>query len=97
MERFFITSLYIGLFDKIAGGIGKGISNAAGKYPSDDMLYKIIDGRCYKFESCEPFGGGEGCLSVTFGLREPNGGFDYKKEDEKPQKKSGGLFGLFRK
>jgi hypothetical protein len=69
---------------------------AAGKYPSDDMLYKPIGGQCYNLESCEPFGGGEGCLSVTFGIREPFGGFDYKKEDEKPRKK-GGLLGLFRK
>jgi hypothetical protein len=69
---------------------------AAGKYPSDDMLYKMVGGQCYNLESCEPFGGGEGCLSVTFGIREPNGGFDYKKESEKPQKKSG-FFGLFKK
>ena len=27
----------------------------AGEYPSDDMLYKMIDGKCYCFESAEPF------------------------------------------
>ena len=63
----------------------------AGEYPSEDMLYKMIDGKCYCFESAEPFA--SEYMGVSFGISEPSGGFYYTK----PEKKNtgGGLFGGF--
>ncbi|ULQ61078.1 zinc ribbon domain-containing protein [Brucepastera parasyntrophica] len=65
----------------------------AGEFPSEDMLYKMIEGTCYYFESCEPFGSGPGRMGVSFGTGEPRGGFYYKKPE---RKQGGGLFGLFK-
>ena len=65
----------------------------AGEYPSDAMLYKMIGGSCYYFESAEPFA--SEYMGVSFGIGEPSGGFYYTK----PEKKNAGgsLFrGLFK-
>lgn len=64
----------------------------AGKYPGDSMLYKMVEGTCYYFESCEPFA--SECMSVGFGIGEPEGGFYYKAPEKKPL--GGGLFDLFK-
>ena len=63
----------------------------AGKYPTEDMLYKMIDGQCYYFESCDPFAGDGMC--VSFGIEEPSGGFYYKEPEKK---KPATLFDLFK-
>jgi rRNA maturation endonuclease Nob1 len=60
----------------------------AGEYPSEDMLYKRVNGIVYCFESADPFRSDPGMMSVTFGAMEPRGGFDYVKPEQKK-----GLFG----
>jgi hypothetical protein len=66
----------------------------AGEYPSEDMLYKRVNGVVYCFESAEPFMSDPGCMGVSFGAGEPRGGFDYVKPVKKENK---GFFGLFKK
>lgn len=53
----------------------------AGKFPSESMLYKMIDGTCYYFESAEPFA--SEYMSVSFGVGEPEGGFSYRQPEKK--------------
>lgn len=65
----------------------------AGRYPSEDMLYKMVGGECWCFESCEPYPGDADSLSVSFGRREPDGGFDYVKPEPKKQPDLGDLVG----
>ena len=65
----------------------------AGEYPTDDMLYKMIDGNCYYFESAEPFA--SEYMGVSFGIGEPSGGFYYTKP-EKNNTVGGILGGLFK-
>jgi hypothetical protein len=50
---------------------------AAGKYPTEDSLYKRIGGIVYCFDSSDAYMGESGTLSLTFGIFEPCGGFDY--------------------
>ncbi len=64
----------------------------AGKYPSDDHLYKMVDGVCYHATTEHSFEGGKDSPNVYFILNdEPQGGFDYVKPE--PKKKSGSPFG----
>jgi RNA polymerase subunit RPABC4/transcription elongation factor Spt4 len=64
----------------------------AGEYPSEDALFKRINGVVYCFDSGDPFVD-PGHLGVSFGIREPHGGFDYVKPEKKEKK---GLFGFFK-
>lgn len=66
----------------------------AGEYPSEDMLYKRIDGVVFCFSSEEAFMSDPGYMSVLFSTGEPRGGFDYVKPETKEKKK--GFFGLFK-
>lgn len=57
----------------------------AGQYPSEDMLYKMVGGACYCFESADPFVSNPGLMGVGFLVHEPAGGFYYvKPEPKKP-------------
>ncbi|MDR3318406.1 MAG: zinc ribbon domain-containing protein [Clostridiales bacterium] len=64
----------------------------AGQYPSRSQLYKKIDGVCYCFDTEEPFAGGDRFLTGYFCIKEPYGGYDYKKPEEK-KKGFKGFFG----
>ncbi len=55
----------------------------AGKYPSEDSLYKMIGGRCYMMDSSEAFSSGENYMTISFAAQEPAGGFDYKEPEKK--------------
>ncbi len=64
----------------------------AGEYPSDDHLYKMVDGICCHADTEHCFEGGADSPGVYFIIDdEPRGGFDYVKPE--PKKKSGDLFG----
>lgn len=57
----------------------------AGQYPSEEHLYKMVDGACLHidFEHC--FESDSDCISLAFNEGEPTGGFDYiKPEPKKP-------------
>jgi len=60
---------------------------AAGQYPSDQNLFKRVGSAVYSFSSENAFDGGIDHMSVYFSVREPYGGFDYKKPE--PQKPKG--------
>ena len=49
----------------------------AGKRPNESQLYKRVDGVVYNFSSEQAFDGDH--VRLDFQVREPNGGFDYKK------------------
>lgn len=55
----------------------------AGRYPSDDVLYKMEKGVCWMFCASEAFAGGTGVLDVSFSTGEPSGGFNYVKQEPK--------------
>ena len=64
----------------------------AGEYPSENHLYKMVDGVCCHADTEHCFEGGADSPSVYFLIGdEPRGGFDYVKPE--PRKKSGDLFG----
>ena len=58
---------------------------AAGEFPSDAQLFKRVNGVVYNFDSEHAFEGGSDRLYLGFCVREPYGGFDYKKPESKPQ------------
>ena len=55
----------------------------AGQYPSEQQLYKRVNGLVYNFSADDAFAGGAGNMSVWFCIREPHGGFDYVKPEPK--------------
>ena len=57
----------------------------AGRYPSPDHLYKMVNGQCYLASSEHAFESGEDNLCLEFAIREPDGGFDYVKPEPKQQ------------
>jgi hypothetical protein len=57
----------------------------AGQYPSEQNLFKRVGGVVYSFSSENAFDGGMGHMSLYFSVREPHGGFDYKKPGPKPK------------
>ena len=57
----------------------------AGEYPTEGSLYKRVNGMVYNFSSENAFDGGMDNMSVYFCVREPHGGFDYKKPEPKPK------------
>lgn len=63
-----------------------------GQYPSDEHLYKRINGVSCHVDTEHCFEGGSESPSIYFNHDNPYGGYDYKKPE--PQKKSGGLGGL---
>lgn len=65
----------------------------AGQYPSDEHLYKMVEGKCLHidFEHC--FESGSDQLSLGFMTGEPAGGFNYVKPE---QKKPVGLKDIFK-
>ncbi len=66
----------------------------AGQYPSDEHLYKKVNGVCYHVDTEHCFEGDSDCPSIGFTVSEPTGGFDYVK----PAPKQGfdGFKGLFK-
>ena len=66
----------------------------AGQYPSEEHLYKMVDGVCCHADTEHCFEGDDDSPSIYFAVGdEPMGGFDYVKPE--PKKKSGDLFGKF--
>ena len=53
----------------------------AGRYPDICHLYKMMGGLCYHVDTEHCFDGDEGCASVYFNVREPDGGFNYVKPE----------------
>lgn len=64
-----------------------------GQYPSDEHLYLRVNGVSCHVDTEHCFEGGSESPSIYFNHDNPYGGYDYKKPE--PQKKSGGLGGLF--
>ncbi len=57
----------------------------AGEYPSEEHLYKVVDGVCYHVDTEHCFEGDSDCPNIGFLVGEPRGGFDYvKPEPKKP-------------
>lgn len=67
----------------------------AGKYPSDEHLYKMVDGVCCHADTEHCQEGDADAPGLYFSIGdEPTGGFDYvKPEPKKPGGLLGGLFG----
>ena len=64
----------------------------AGKYPSEDHLYKLVEGVCCHADTEHCFEGDSDTPGIYFLIGdEPTGGFHYVKPE--PKKKSGGLLG----
>ena len=57
----------------------------AGEYPSEQNLFKRINGVVYCFSSENAFAAGADHMSLYFCVREPYGGFDYRKPEPKPK------------
>lgn len=57
----------------------------AGQYPSEQQLFKRAGGLVYNFSSENCFDAGADHMAVYFCVREPYGGFDYVKPDQKPK------------
>jgi len=51
----------------------------AGKYPDEGQLYKRVDSIVYNADLEHAYDGGSSYISLAFTVREPDGGFDYKK------------------
>ena len=66
----------------------------AGKYPSEEHLYKMVDGVCFHADTEHCFEGNPDTPSIYFLVGdEPMGGFHYvKPEQRKPEGLFGGLF-----
>ena len=62
-----------------------------GRYPSDEHLYKRVNGVSCHVDTEHCFEGDAESPSIYFSHEDPSGGYDYKPEP--PKKKSGGLFG----
>ena len=57
----------------------------AGQYPSEQHLYKKVDGVCYGIDLEHCFEGDSECPQIGFAVGEPSGGYDYvKPEPKKP-------------
>ena len=61
-----------------------------GQYPSDEHLYKRVNGVSMHVDTEHCFEGDADCPSIYFNHSQPYGGYDYKKPEKK---QSGGLFG----
>ncbi len=57
----------------------------AGQYPSQEHLYKMINGVCCHVNLEHCFEGDEECPQIGFDYREPHGGFYYTKPQQTPQ------------
>jgi len=57
----------------------------AGQYPTEQSLYKRINGVVYSFSSENCFDGGMDHMNLYFSVREPYGGFDYRAPAPKPK------------
>ena len=64
----------------------------AGEYPSEQQLFKRIDGVVYSFDAEHAFEGGSDTVCLYFTAREPHGGFDYVKPEPKKPTTLRGLF-----
>ncbi len=58
----------------------------AGQYPSIEQLFKRIDGVVYNVDTEHCFEGDPDCATIGFCVREPYGGFDYVKPEQKKKK-----------
>ena len=61
-----------------------------GQYPSDEHLYKRVNGVSCHVDTEHCFEGDADCPSIYLNHSQPNGGYDYKKPEKK---QSGGLLG----
>ena len=66
----------------------------AGQYPSEQNLYKRVNGVVYAFSSENAFDGGTDSMTLIFSVREPYGGFDYRKPEPKPKQGWKDMLGL---
>jgi len=66
----------------------------AGQYPSETQLFKRVGGVVYSFSSDNAFDGGMDSMGLYFSVREPHGGFDYKKPEPKPKTSWKGMLGI---
>ncbi len=66
----------------------------AGQYPSQEHLYKMINGLCYHVDTEHCFEGDADCPSIYFSQDEPTGGFYYVKPEPKKKPTFKDLFGL---
>lgn len=84
------------LVTKYAGVCRAAGFHPAGQYASDNHLYNRINGVVYHvdFEHC--FLGDLDCPEFSFGVEEPDGGYDYKKPENKQSSGLSGIFGLFK-
>ena len=58
----------------------------AGQYPTQEQLFKRIDGVVYNVDTEHCFEGDPDCACIGFCRREPYGGFDYVKPEPKKNK-----------
>ena len=65
----------------------------AGQYPSQEHLYKMINGTCYHVDLEHCFDGGSESPVIYFNIGEPTGGYHYVKPEPK---KTAGLKDLFK-
>jgi len=66
----------------------------AGQYPSEQNLFKRVDGVVYSCSSENAFDGGTDHMSLYFSVREPYGGFDYRKPEPKPKQSWKDMLGI---
>jgi len=66
----------------------------AGQYPSEQNLYKRVNGVVYSFSSENCFDGGMDNMSLYFCVREPYGGFDYRAPAPQQKKSWKDMLGI---
>lgn len=66
----------------------------AGQYPSEEHLYKMVNGTCYHVDTEHCFEGDLDRPSIGLGTGEPTGGFHYVKPEPKKKGSWKDLFGL---
>lgn len=66
----------------------------AGQYPSQEHLYKMINGACFHVDTEHCFEGDPDCPSIYFSQDEPTGGFYYVKPEPKKKTSFRDLLGL---
>lgn len=66
----------------------------AGQYPSEEHLYKMVDGVCYHVDTEHCFESEMDCPTIGFMVGEPHGGFDYVKPEPKKPVNIKDLFNL---
>ena len=66
----------------------------AGKYPSENELYKMIDGVCYHVSFSNCFENDPERPGISFATGEPQGGFDWSPQKEKQKEREEFMEGL---